>query len=116
MKNKAEVELKKDEVKLSNGDILTFRDFDVEKPKVPLLRALFNIRGIASVVMGGEMSGMGDIFDLFPHVVRSVRLANGTTIVPSQAYCEELNTDDGLIVYGKLSQALSFLRQHTSEK
>ena len=103
-------EAKKDELEFSNGDVAVFQDFEAKKPKTKILKALLNIEGLSQVVTGGDVSTakMGNLLDLFPHVVRHVRTAKGE-IQPSVLYAEELDLKDGLKLYAKLSQMLSFL-------
>lgn len=96
-------------IKLSDGTEILFKDFEKNPPTTKFLRVLLNTEGLVEI-FGGDLENakMGEIFNLFPHVVESVTKED-QTIEPTVEFVEDLPIKEGVQVYTKISEVMGFL-------
>tara|TARA_R110000868_G_scaffold25972_9_gene100638 strand:+ start:321 stop:674 length:354 start_codon:yes stop_codon:yes gene_type:complete len=98
---KGEITLAKGEflLELKNGDKLVFRSKDDQTiNNTGFLMEMMNIEGLA------DGSKLGNIFELFPYLVKKVVMKGGLEALPNMDYLRKLEPISGTEVMNKISE------------
>lgn len=100
------------EIILTTGDKLTLRNFKSNKATVRDLKQILNFKGLSKILMGDpEDMEMGALIDMVPMLTVKAEDKEGEAIKVTSEYIDGLPLEDGLVLYQKMGEVLSFLSQ-----